>query len=206
MKTMKYDIFISYRRDGGDTLAQLIYDRLTDRGYSVFLDIESLRSGKFNEKLFSVIDECRDVVVILPPGSLERCRNEGDWLFLELTHALQERKNIIPVMMKGFEWPDDMPEGLEELPDFNGIQDSKDYFDAVIDKMTTLLQSRPALFGSVRKKLHKKRPHFDIRTKIKRRKKLLIGLGVVTAAVILAAAAALYFPKRYQEQQLEAAS
>ena len=43
MKTMKYDIFISYRRDGGDTLAQLIYDRLTDRGYSVFLDIESLR-------------------------------------------------------------------------------------------------------------------------------------------------------------------
>ena len=203
---MKYDIFISYRRDGGDTLAQLIYDRLTDRGYSVFLDIESLRSGKFNEKLFSVIDECRDVVVILPPGSLERCRNEGDWLFLELTHALQERKNIIPVMMKGFEWPDDMPEGLEELPDFNGIQDSKDYFDAVIDKMTTLLQSRPVLFGAVRKKLHKKKPHFDIRTKIKRRKKLLIGLGVLAAAVILAAAAALYFPKRHQEQQLAAAS
>lgn len=204
MKTMKYDIFISYRRDGGDTLAQLIYDRLTDRGYSVFLDIESLRSGKFNEKLFSVIDECRDVVVILPPGSLERCRNEGDWLFLELTHALQERKNIIPVMMKGFEWPENMPEGLEELPNFNGIQDSKDYFDAVIDKMTTLLQSRPALFGSVRKKLHKKKPHFDLRTKIKKRKKLLIGLGVLTVAVILAAA--LYFPKRYQEQQLEAAS
>ena len=44
-------------------------------------------------------------------------------------------------MMKGFEWPEDMPEGLEELPNFNGIQDSKDYFDAVIDKMTTLLQS-----------------------------------------------------------------
>ena len=28
---------------GGDTLAQLIYDRLTERGYRVFLDIESLR-------------------------------------------------------------------------------------------------------------------------------------------------------------------
>ena len=104
---MKYDIFISYRRDGGDTLAQLIYDRLTDRGYRVFLDIESLRSGKFNEKLFSVISECKDVIVILPPGALERCRNEGDWLFLEVSHALKERKNIIPVMMKGFEWPDE---------------------------------------------------------------------------------------------------
>ena len=134
-KNSIYDIFISYRRDGGDTLAQLIYDRLTDRGYSVFLDIESLRSGKFNEKLFSVIDACQDVVVILPPDALERCNNEGDWLFLELTHALQERKNIVPVMMKGFEWPEEITEGLEELPNFNGIQDSKDYFDAVIDKM-----------------------------------------------------------------------
>ena len=99
-----------------------------------------------------------------------------------------------------------MPEGLEELPDFNGIQDSKDYFDAVIDKMTTLLQSRPALFGAVRKKLQKRKPHFDIRAKIKRRKKFLIGLGVLTVTVILAVAAALYFPKRHQEQQLEAAS
>ena len=66
---------------------------------------------------------------------MERCNNEGDWLFLELTHALQERKNIVPVMMKGFEWPEEITEGLEELPNFNGIQDSKDYFDAVIDKM-----------------------------------------------------------------------
>ena len=196
---MKYDIFISYRRDGGDTLAQLIYDRLTDRGYSVFLDIESLRSGKFNEKLFAVIDECKDVVVILPPDALERCSNEGDWLFLELTHALQERKNIIPVMMKGFKWPEKLPEGLEELQHFNGIQDSKDYFDAVIDKITTLLQSRPVLFGSVRKKLNKKKHHINIRAKVKKRKKLLIGLAIMALAV----AAVLYTQKANKEQQLQ---
>ena len=195
---MKYDIFISYRRDGGDTLAQLIYDRLTDRGYSVFLDIESLRSGKFNEKLFSVIDECGDVVVILPPGALERCRNEGDWLYLELTHAMKERKNIIPVMMKGFEWPEELPEGLEELRQFNGIQDSKDYFDAVIDKMTSLLHSRPVLFGAVRKKLHKKRPHINIREKARRGKKLLIA----AAALLLAGVLAFTVPRAYREHQL----
>ena len=73
MSRSGYDVFISYRRDGGDTLAQLIYDRLTERGYRVFLDIESLRSGKFNEKLLEVISQCRDLVVILPPGALERC-------------------------------------------------------------------------------------------------------------------------------------
>ena len=33
---MKYDIYISYRRDSGDFLAQLIYDRLTQRGDKAF--------------------------------------------------------------------------------------------------------------------------------------------------------------------------
>ena len=155
MSRSGYDVFISYRRDGGDTLAQLIYDRLTERGYRVFLDIESLRSGKFNEKLLEVISQCRDLVVILPPRALERCREEGDWLYLELSHALAERKNIVPVMMRGFTWPEDMPAGLEELKHFNGIQDSKDYFDAVIDKMTTLLQGRASVSVRLVKKIQK---------------------------------------------------
>lgn len=167
---MSYDIFISYRREGGDTLAQLIYDRLTDRGYRVFLDIESLRSGKFNEKLFSVIEECKDVVVILPPDALERCNNEEDWLYLEMSHAIRNRKNVIPIMMKGFFWPDELPEALRELPDFNGIQDSKDYFDAVIDKLTSLLHSKPALFGKFRKSNKKN----DFKEQIARRKKIIL--------------------------------
>lgn len=149
---MKYDIFISYRRDGGDTLAQLIYDRLTSRGYRVFLDIESLRSGKFNEKLLNVIEECNDVVVILPPNALDRCKNPGDWLFCEVSHAIKCHKNLVPVMMHGFTWPEKMPEGMEELANYNGITDSKNYFDAVIDKLTLLLVSKPTfLKGFARK-------------------------------------------------------
>ena len=50
---MSYQIFISYRRDGGDMLAQLLFDRLTHLGFSVFYDVESLRSGKFNEALYN---------------------------------------------------------------------------------------------------------------------------------------------------------
>jgi len=30
-------------------------------------------------------------------------------------------KNIIPVMLAGFEWPKPMPEGLEELPNYQAI-------------------------------------------------------------------------------------
>ena len=199
---MKYDIFISYRRDGGDTLAQLIYDRLTARGYRVFLDVESLRSGKFNEKLLAVMDECRDVVVILPPGALERCSNEEDWLYLELHHALKTHKNIIPVMMKGFEWPEKLPAGLEELCNFNGIQDSKDYFDAVIDKMTTLLRSRKILFGKLRNERKKRRDRTHAKETAGGKKKLLL----VAAAAVSAAAAAVLIPRYMAERELQAAA
>ena len=192
---MSYDIFISYRREGGDTLAQLIYDRLTDRGYRVFLDIESLRSGKFNEKLLSVIEECKDVVVILPPGGLDRCSNEDDWVYLELSHAIKTGKNILPVMMKGFVWPDKLPENLRELPDFNGIQDSKDYFDAVIDKMTSLLRRRPVMFHKFRKTQKK----YDFREQIARRKKAI--LFVLCCFLVIAAGMSAVCWKKYEKRK-----
>ena len=84
-------------------------------GYKVFYDIESLSSGKFNAKLLEVIDECNDVLVILPPNSLERCVNEDDWLRLEVAYAIRQGKNIIPIMMKGFEWGKNIPEDIKEL-------------------------------------------------------------------------------------------
>ena len=193
---MKYDIFISYRREGGDELARLIYDRLTARGYRVFFDIESLRSGEFNKQLLAVIEECRDMIVVLPPGALERCSNEGDWLYLELEHAMKNRKNIIPVMMKGFEWPETFPKGLEGLQNYNGIHDSKDYFDAVIDKIVSLLQSRQTLFEILRKKGNKKTRVSLTRNRIRRAVFVLI-------AVLLAATGILCLPGKIRERELQ---
>ena len=66
--------------------------KLSALGYKVFYDIESLSSGKFNAKLLEVIDECNDVLVILPPNSLERCVNEDDWLRLEVAYAIRQGK------------------------------------------------------------------------------------------------------------------
>ena len=72
----KYQVFISYRRDGGEDLARNIKDRLSAKGFKVFFDVEALRSGDFNEALFQKIEECQDVLVILPHGGLDRCDNE----------------------------------------------------------------------------------------------------------------------------------
>ena len=75
---MSYDIFISYRREGGFDTAALLCGRLKDAGYRVFFDVEALRSGRFNAALYCEIERCRDFIVVLTPGCLERCQNEDD--------------------------------------------------------------------------------------------------------------------------------
>ena len=118
----KYDIFISYRRTSFDT-ANLIATKLSMAGYNVFIDIETLRSGKFNEKLFEVIEGCTDFIVVLPANALDRCVNEDDWVRQEVEHALKFNKNIIPIMLRGFEWPDAsvLPPTMRELRNYNAI-------------------------------------------------------------------------------------
>lgn len=137
--TEKYEVFISYRRKGGDSLGLLISDRLSEQyGYNVFYDVETMRAGNFNEQIYNVIDECSEVVVILPPNALDRCEKENDWLRLEIEYAIAKRKNIIPIMMRGFTWPEKLPDSMKDFPLYNGITASMDYFDASIEKLVNL--------------------------------------------------------------------
>jgi hypothetical protein len=125
-------------------MAILLRDRLAAKGYRVFLDIESLNSGSFNKKLLEVIENCTDVVVVCSKGSLDRCVNEGDWVRTEIVHALKHGKNVVPVMLRGFEWPDVLPDDMEELRMQNGVNaNSHEYFDAAIDRLAEkFLQSQ----------------------------------------------------------------
>ena len=95
MKTQKYDVFLSYRRDGGSETARMIRDSLIKDGYSVFFDMESLRSGPFNEKLYSIIEECTDFVLILPKNALDRCSEETTGCVLKSNMPKNTIKEII---------------------------------------------------------------------------------------------------------------
>ena len=131
----QYDIFISYRRSSYDT-ANLVATRLRAAGYSVFFDMETLRSGKFNEQLFDVIDHCRDFVVVLPPNALDRCVHEDDWVRLEVCRAMAGNKNIVPIMLNGFVWPTPMPTGMEELCKYHALTASSiEYFDMAMERL-----------------------------------------------------------------------
>ncbi len=141
---MKKQIFISYRRDGGEALAQLLNDRLKAMGYGVFYDIESLKSGPFDTKLYGQIEECEDFLLVLPPQALDRCIYKEDWVRCEIRHALEHQKNIIPIMMRGFVFPKELPDDISKVSKMNGVEfETMEYFDAKIDKIVSMLKSKP---------------------------------------------------------------
>lgn len=135
------DVFISYRRDGGEALACLLAERLMRLGYRVFYDVESLRSGKFNKKIYEVIENCKDVIVVLPQGGLDKCTDEEDWVRKEIIHGIRNQKNIVPVMMRNFKWPNRLPDEMKSLPDYQGVSADMEYFEAVFNKLLGLLHS-----------------------------------------------------------------
>ena len=126
-------------------MGQLLHDRLSQQGYNVFFDVESLRSGKFNDELYRVMDECTDIVVVLPPEALTRCKDAEDWVRKEISFCISKKKNIIPVMMRGFEFPESLPEDINELRNYSGIKaDEIASFPWVIEKLKTFLHSKPS--------------------------------------------------------------
>lgn len=64
MLAKPYDIFISYRRDGGYETANHIYDLLKHDGYSDSFDQDNLMNGNFDKTLLTHIAECKDFILI----------------------------------------------------------------------------------------------------------------------------------------------
>jgi len=141
---MSAQIFISYRREGGDVTAKLICEALKNRRYTVFFDFDALKGGPFDTTLINAIRACNDFVLVLPPRGLDRCENEQDWVRQEIYHALQAGKNIIPILLGDFEFPETLPDGISAIRRYNGVRFLMDYFDAVIDKICERLVSKPS--------------------------------------------------------------
>lgn len=139
-----YDIFISYRRQGGFETAQLIAQFLKHRGYNVFFDLENLReAGKFNTQLISVIENCKDFIVIFPPNEVERLYETDDWVRQELACAIRHGKTIIPVLLRDFKFPKELPDDINEVRFYQGVAAGDyNYFDASMEKIRELLTSK----------------------------------------------------------------
>ena len=155
MMTPLCDVFISYRRQGGAELAQLVYKDLKNRGYRVFMDVRELRSGHFDDELRRQVGGAKDFVLLLTPGSLDRCQEPGDWLLHEIALALQLRLNIVPIVKAPFQIPkaDNLPVSIGELPRHNAVEYNHDKSDESLAVLVMRLCSRSNWWQANRKRL-----------------------------------------------------
>ena len=133
------DVFISYRRSNGSQLASLLKVHLEIRNFSVFLDVDRLEAGKFDNNLLANIRSARNLVLVCTPGALDRCFNDieqRDWIHKEIACALTSNCKIIPVF-DNFAMPDPekLPESMRTVTTMNGVKWVHDYQDACVDKI-----------------------------------------------------------------------
>jgi ActR/RegA family two-component response regulator len=110
-------LFISYRRQSSWGIALLVKTLLEQRGLDVFIDLHSMGSGKFDDRLIREVQTCDCFIVILAPDTLE-----SDWVRRECQIALEAQRRIIPVMIDGFEFRHaELPADLHGLDSYNGL-------------------------------------------------------------------------------------
>ena len=134
------DAFISYRRETGLDRARSIAMGLKSKNYSVFFDCDSLVEGKFNQQIYKNIENSYNFVLVLSKNSLDRCTNEGDWVRLEIEHALKLGKNIIPVMCSDFVIPEHIEESIASVLMIQAESYNAVTFDESISKIINRLK------------------------------------------------------------------
>ena len=112
---MAKDIFISYRRSGAKTEAFLLYQKLTEAGYDVFLDVPCMHSGEFDEEIQKTISECTDFILLVSPSCFKRCDDPEDCFRREIECALREGKHITQILVNQKNYPKKLPESLKKL-------------------------------------------------------------------------------------------
>lgn len=131
-------VFISYRRTNM-YMARAVYQDLRTRGYDAFLDYQSLDSGDFSQSLLSQIAARAHFVVILTPSALERCTSTDDWLRKEIEYAIEQKRNVVPLLFEGFKFEDVghylVSDWLKMLPNYNGLRIPDDYFDEAMARL-----------------------------------------------------------------------
>jgi tetratricopeptide (TPR) repeat protein len=141
MGRIEKTVFISYRRTNAFS-ALAVFQDLTHHGYDVFFDYDGIPSGGFETSILENIRTRAHFVVLLTPSALERCSDPEDWLRREIETALDEKRNIIPLMLEGFSFgtpaiADQLTGKLALLRKYQDLKVPVDYFAEAMDRLRT---------------------------------------------------------------------
>ena len=150
-----HDVYVCYRWEGGSQLASLIKVHLEMQGISVFMDVFGLGGGNFEDSIETALNRTKNVVLILTPGSLDRCKGDTriqDWLHREIVCAIDSKINIVPVMDPGFKWPKEgeLPSDIANVSKMNGVSWSHEFQDASINRLIEFLKL-PVMRGRLKR-------------------------------------------------------
>src|SRR5438270_3166100 len=139
---MDSSVFISYRRDVSGYPARAVFQDHHYNGINAFLDIQSIDSGEFEGVILNQIAARPYFLVLLAPGSLERCDQPGDWLRREIESAMELKRIIIPLLTSSFDFNASYAKpyltgGLAKLSTFNAVNVPLDYFDEAMNRLRT---------------------------------------------------------------------
>ncbi len=141
MARPRYHIFLSYRREDGKDLARTLKETLVGKGYRVFLDMDELQDGVFDERILAAIDAAPIYMLLMTKHCFDRCHNADDWVRQEIEYAIKKGKTIIPINPdKQFVgYPDTMPQHLKEALSSHQYSavDTEQLYQESIDKLVT---------------------------------------------------------------------
>jgi tetratricopeptide (TPR) repeat protein len=147
MERVEKTVFLSYRRTN-IPWALAIFQNLQHHGYDVFFDYEGIASGDFERVILGNIKARAHFLVLLTPSALERCNDPGDWLRREIETALANQRNIIPLMLEGFDFGTPTIAGqltgtLATLKHYNGMSIPPDYFEEAMERLRSRFLNVP---------------------------------------------------------------
>lgn len=137
-------IFISYRRATGIEIAGRLNDFLINNGFKVFFDIEKMEIGKqFDKQISDNIGQCDYFILILSKDALNRCVNENDWVRKEIETAFKyETIKIIPIIMRDFEFPNNLPDSINSIRYIHGITYEASMFKLIMHSLLEVLEGK----------------------------------------------------------------
>jgi TIR domain len=132
-------VFISYRRTD-IPWALAIFENLTKHGYDVFFDFSGLASGDFERVILENIRARAHFLVVLTPTALERCDDPKDWMRREIEAAIDNKRNIVPLMLAGFDFGTPAIAGqltgkLAVLARYNALEIPPPFFREAMDRL-----------------------------------------------------------------------
>jgi tetratricopeptide (TPR) repeat protein len=136
---LRNTIFLSYRRTN-IPWALAIFQNLTHNGYDVFFDYLGIASGDFESIILGNITARAHFLVLLTPSALERCDAPADWLRREIETALANQRNIVPLMLEGFDFgspkiASKLTGNLAALRHYNGLSIPPEYFLEAMERL-----------------------------------------------------------------------